>query len=112
MKKIEAVIKPSKMENVKGALTEIGINGMTVSEVKGFGRQNGHSDIYLGTEYTPEFLPKVKFEIIVPDDRVQKAIRVIVEAARTGQIGDGKVFVVAIEEAIRIRTRERGSAAV
>jgi nitrogen regulatory protein P-II 1 len=112
MKKIEAVIEPFKMENVKGALTEIGINGMTVSEVKGFGRQNGHSDIYLGTEYTPEFLPKVKFEIIVPDDRVQKAIRVIVEAARTGQIGDGKVFVVAIEEAIRIRTRERGSAAV
>lgn len=110
MKKIEAIIQPFKMEDVKDALTEIGINGMTVSEVRGFGRQKGHSDIYRGSEYTLDFFPKVKFEIVVPDDRVQKAIQVIVEAARTGKVGDGKVFVVGIEEAIRIRTRERGSA--
>ena len=100
------------MEDVMDALTEIGISGMSVSEVKGFGRQKGHSDIYRGSEYAIDFHPKVKFEIVVPDDRVQKAVQVIVEAARTGKIGDGKVFVVGIEEAIRIRTRERGSAAV
>jgi nitrogen regulatory protein P-II 1 len=108
MKKIEAIIQPFKMEDVKDALTEIGINGMTVSEVRGFDR---HSDIYRGSEYTLDFFPKVKFEIVVPDDRVQKAIQAIVEAARTGKVGDGKVFVVGIEEVIRIRTRERGSAA-
>ena len=112
MKKIEAIIKPFKMEDVKEALTEIGVEGMTVSEVKGFGRQKGHTEIYRGSEYTVDFLPKVKFEIVVPDDRVRKAVEVIVEAARTGKIGDGKVFVVAIEEAIRIRTEERGEAAV
>jgi nitrogen regulatory protein P-II 1 len=112
MKKIEAIIQPFKMENVKDALTEIGINGMTVTEVKGFGRQKGHSDIYRGSEYAIDFRPKVKFEIVVSDDRVQKAVQVIVEAARTGKIGDGKVFVFGIEEAIRIRTRERGSEAV
>jgi nitrogen regulatory protein P-II 1 len=112
MKKIEAIVQPFKMEEVKDALTEIGINGMTVSEVKGFGRQKGHPDVYRGSEYTIGFRPKVKFEIVVPDDRVQKAVQVIVEAARTGKIGDGKVFVVGIEEVIRIRTRERGSAAV
>lgn len=112
MKKIEAIIKPFKMEDVKEALTEIGIEGMTVSEVKGFGRQKGHTEIYRGSEYTVDFLPKVKFEIVVPDDRVRKAVEVIVEAARTGKIGDGKVFVVAIEQAIRIRTEERGEAAI
>ena len=112
MKKIEAIIKPFKMEDVKEALTEIGIAGMTVSEVKGFGRQKGHTEIYRGSEYTVDFLPKVKFEIVVGDDRVQKAVETIVEAARTGKIGDGKVFVVPIEQAIRIRTEERGEAAI
>ena len=112
MKKIEAIIKPFKMEDVKEALTEIGIEGMTVSEVKGFGRQKGHTEIYRGSEYTVDFLPKVKFEIVVADDRVSKAVETIVEAARTGKIGDGKVFVVPIEQAIRIRTEERGEAAI
>jgi nitrogen regulatory protein PII len=112
MKKIEAIVKPFKMEDVKEALTEIGIEGMTLSEVKGFGRQKGHTEIYRGSEYTVDFLPKVKFEIIVPDDRVERAVHTIVEAARTGKIGDGKVFVLAIEEVIRIRTEERGEAAI
>jgi nitrogen regulatory protein P-II 1 len=112
MKKIEAIIKPFKMEDVKEALTEIGIEGMTVSEVKGFGRQKGHTEIYRGSEYTVDFLPKVKFEVVVADDRVQKAVETIVEAARTGKIGDGKVFVLPIDEAIRIRTEERGEAAI
>jgi nitrogen regulatory protein P-II 1 len=112
MKKIEAIIKPFKMEDVKEALTEIGIEGMTVSEVKGFGRQKGHTEIYRGSEYTVDFLPKVKFEVVVADDRVQKAVATIVEAARTGKIGDGKVFVLPIDEAIRIRTEERGEAAI
>ena len=112
MKKIEAIIKPFKMEDVKEALTEIGVEGMTVSEVKGFGRQKGHTEIYRGSEYTVDFLPKVKFEIVVTDDRVQKAVATIVEAARTGKIGDGKVFVVPIEQAVRIRTEERGEAAI
>jgi nitrogen regulatory protein P-II 1 len=112
MKKIEAIIKPFKMEDVKEALTEMGIEGMTVSEVKGFGRQKGHTEIYRGSEYTVDFLPKVKFEIVVADDRVQKAVDTIVQAARTGKIGDGKVFVIPLEEAIRIRTEERGEAAI
>jgi nitrogen regulatory protein P-II 1 len=112
MKKIEAIIKPFKMEDVKEALTEIGIEGMTVSEVKGFGRQKGHTEIYRGSEYTVDFLPKVKFEIVVADDRVQRAVETIVEAARTGKIGDGKVLVVPIEQAVRIRTEERGEAAI
>jgi nitrogen regulatory protein P-II 1 len=112
MKKIEAIIKPFKMEDVKEALTEIGIEGMTVSEVKGFGRQKGHTEIYRGSEYTVDFLPKVKFEIVVPDDRVQRAVEAIVQTARTGKIGDGKVFVISIDEAIRIRTEERGEAAI
>jgi nitrogen regulatory protein P-II 1 len=112
MKKIEAIIKPFKMEDVKEALTEIGVEGMTVSEVKGFGRQKGHTEIYRGSEYTVDFLPKVKFEIVLPDDRVQRAVDAIVQAAKTGKIGDGKVFVVPIEDAIRIRTDERGEAAV
>ena len=112
MKKIEAIIKPFKMEDVKDALTEIGIEGMTVSEVKGFGRQKGHTEIYRGSEYTVDFLPKVKFEIVVADDRVQRAVATIVDAARTGKIGDGKVFVVPIEQVVRIRTEERGESAI
>jgi nitrogen regulatory protein PII len=112
MKKIEAIIKPFKMEDVKEALTEIGVEGMTVSEVKGFGRQKGHTEIYRGSEYTVDFLPKVKFEIVISDDRVQKAVDAIVQSAKTGKIGDGKVFVMAIEEVIRIRTEERGESAI
>src|SRR6201991_4034737 len=112
MKKIEAIIKPFKMEDVKEALSEIGVEGMTVSEVKGFGRQKGHTEIYRGSEYTVDFLPKVKFEIVVPDDRADKAVEVIVKSAKTGKIGDGKVFVIPWSDAIRIRTEERGDAAV
>ena len=112
MKKIEAIIKPFKMEDVKEALSEIGIEGMTVSEVKGFGRQKGHTEIYRGSEYTVDFLPKVKFEIVLADERVQRAIEAIVQSAKTGKIGDGKVFVTPIEDAIRIRTEERGESAV
>lgn len=112
MKKIEAIIKPFKMEDVKEALSEIGIEGMTVSEVKGFGRQKGHTEIYRGSEYTVDFLPKVKFEIVVTDERVTKAVEAIVAAAKTGKIGDGKVFVTPIENAIRIRTEENGDAAI
>jgi len=112
MKKIEAIIKPFKMEDVKEALAEIGIEGMTVTEVKGFGRQKGHTEIYRGSEYTVDFLPKVKFEIVLSDDRVAKAVDVIVQSAKTGKIGDGKVFVLPIEEAVRIRTEERGDVAI
>ncbi|MHA3770615.1 P-II family nitrogen regulator [Verrucomicrobiota bacterium sgz303538] len=112
MKKIEAIIKPFKMEDVKEALSEIGVEGMTVSEVKGFGRQKGHTEIYRGSEYTVDFLPKVKFEVIISEDRVQRAVDAIVQAAKTGKIGDGKVFVLPIEDAIRIRTEERGEAAI
>src|ERR1700689_1079347 len=112
MKKIEAIIKPFKLEEVKDALGEVGIGGMTVSEVKGFGRQKGHTEIYRGSEYTVDFLPKVKFEIVIADDRVQKAVDVIVAAAKTGKIGDGKVFVLPIEQAIRIRTEEHGDSAI
>ncbi|MEO6846282.1 MAG: P-II family nitrogen regulator [Chthoniobacterales bacterium] len=112
MKKIEAIIKPFKTEDVKEALAEIGIEGMTVSEVKGFGRQKGHTEIYRGSEYTVDFLPKVKFEIVVADDLVKKAVEVIAAAAKTGKIGDGKIFVIPLEEAIRIRTDERGEDAI
>jgi nitrogen regulatory protein PII len=112
VKKIEAVIKPFKMEDVKEALAEIGVEGMTLSEVKGFGRQKGHSEIYRGTEYTVDFLPKVKFEIVIVDDRAQLAVNAIVRAAKTGKIGDGKVFVSDVEQAIRIRTGERDAEAV
>src|SRR5581483_2919010 len=104
MKKIEAIIKPFKMEDVKEALAEIGIEGMTISEVKGFGRQKGHTEIYRGSEYTVDFLPKVKFEIVLADDRTAKAVEAIVSSAKTGKIGDGKVFILPIEDAIRIRT--------
>ena len=112
MKKIEAIIKPFKLEDVKEALSEIGVEGMTVSEVKGFGRQKGHTEIYRGSEYTVDFLPKVKFEIVISEDRVQRAVDAIVQSAKTGKIGDGKVFVLPIEDAIRIRTEERGEAAI
>ena len=112
MKKIEAIIKPFKMEDVKEALGEIGIEGMTVTEVKGFGRQKGHTEIYRGSEYTVDFLPKVKFEIVVADDMVAKAIQAIALSAKTGKIGDGKIFVLPIETAIRIRTEECGETAI
>lgn len=112
MKKIEAIIKPFKLEEVKDALGEIGIEGMTVSEVKGFGRQKGHTEIYRGSEYTVDFLPKIKLEIVLADEKLDDAVNAIVKAARTGKIGDGKVFVSAIEEAVRIRTDEKGAAAV
>jgi nitrogen regulatory protein P-II 1 len=112
MKKIEAIIKPFKLEDVKEALAEVGIEGMTVSEVKGFGRQKGHTEIYRGSEYTVDFLPKVKFDIVVADDRVAKVVAAIVGAAKTGKIGDGKVFVLPMEDAIRIRTEERGDPAI
>jgi nitrogen regulatory protein PII len=112
MKKIEAIIKPFKTEAVKDALAEVGIEGMTLSEVKGFGRQKGHSEIYRGSEYTVDFLPKVKFEIVVADDRAQRAVDAIMRAAKTGKIGDGKVFVSEVEQAVRIRTDERDAEAV
>jgi nitrogen regulatory protein PII len=112
MKKIEAIIKPFKLEEVKDALSELGIEGMTVSEVKGFGRQKGHTEIYRGSEYTVDFLPKIKLEVVAPDERVDAAVQAIVKAAKTGKIGDGKVFVSSIEDAIRIRTDERGDKAV
>jgi nitrogen regulatory protein PII len=112
MKKIEAIIKPFKLEDVKEALSELGVEGMTVSEVKGFGRQKGHTEIYRGSEYTVDFLPKIKVEIVLGDDRVAGAVDAIVKAAKTGKIGDGKVFVSPIENAIRIRTEETGEQAV
>jgi nitrogen regulatory protein P-II 1 len=112
MKKIEAIVKPFKLEEVKDALGEVGITGMTVSEVKGFGRQKGHTEIYRGSEYTVDFLPKVKIELVLADSQADSAVAVIVKAARTGKIGDGKVFVSEVEEAIRIRTEEKGELAV
>ena len=112
MKKIEAIIKPFKLEEVKDALSEIGIEGMTVSEVKGFGRQKGHTEIYRGSEYTVDFLPKIKLEIVVADGQKDAAVGAIIKAAKTGKIGDGKVFVSNVEDAIRIRTEEKGDSAV
>jgi len=112
MKKIEAIIKPFKLNDVKEALNEIGIHGMTVIEVKGFGRQKGHTEIYRGSEYTVDFLPKVKIETVLPDAQVEAAIEAILNAAKTGKIGDGKVFVSTIDDARRIRTSERGDSAV
>ena len=112
MKKIEAIIKPFKLDDVKQALSELGVHGMTVSEVKGFGRQKGHTEIYRGSEYTVDFLPKIKLELVLSDTQVAPAVEAIVKAARTGKIGDGKVFVSAIENAIRIRTEETGENAV
>jgi nitrogen regulatory protein PII len=112
MKKIEAIIKPFKLEEVKDALSGVGIEGMTVSEVKGFGRQKGHTEIYRGNEYTVDFLPKIKLEIVLADSAVAGAVEAIVKAAKTGKIGDGKVFVSPVEDAIRIRTEEKGERAV
>ena len=112
MKLIIAIIKPFKLEEVKEALSGIGIEGMTVTEVKGFGRQKGHTEIYRGSEYTVDFLPKVKVEIAVGDELVAKTVETIIKSAKTGKIGDGKVFVVPLEEMVRIRTEERGEAAV
>jgi len=112
MKKIEAIIKPFKLQDVKEALNEMGIQGMTVTEVKGFGRQKGHTEIYRGSEYTVDFLPKVKVETVLPDDVAAKAVEAIIKAARTGKIGDGKVFVSGIDDAWRIRTDDRGDEAV
>ena len=112
MKKIEAIIKPFKLEEVKEALADVGVQGMTVTEVKGFGRQKGHTEIYRGSEYTVDFLPKVKIEIVVDDAQAGAVAEAIVKSANTGKIGDGKVFISTVEEAIRIRTGETGSAAV
>jgi nitrogen regulatory protein P-II 1 len=112
MKKLEAIIKPFKLEEVKEALAELGIEGMTVTEVKGFGRQKGHTEIYRGSEYTVDFLPKVKVEVVLADEMVDKAVSVVVAAAKTGKIGDGKVFVLPVEHAVRIRTEEIGEKAV
>lgn len=112
MKKIEAIIKPFKLDDVKEALSEIGIQGITVSEVKGFGRQKGHTELYRGTEYVVDFLPKIKLEIVVTDDIVSKVVDIIVESAKTGRIGDGKVFVSPMDEVVRIRTGERGPDAI
>ena len=112
MKKIEAIIKPFKLEEVKDALNGIGIEGMTVSEVKGFGRQKGHTELYRGAEYVVDFLPKVKIEIVIEDARVEASVEAIQKAARTGRIGDGKIFVLNVEEAIRIRTGETGADAI
>ena len=112
MKKIEAIIKPFKLEDVKEALSGLGVEGMTVSEVKGFGRQKGHTEIYRGSEYTVDFLPKIKIEVVLADSQVPAAVDAIVKAAKTGKIGDGKVFVSSIENAIRIRTEETGEQAV
>jgi nitrogen regulatory protein PII len=112
MKKLEAIIKPFKLEEVKEALAELGIEGMTVTEVKGFGRQKGHTEIYRGSEYTVDFLPKVKVEVVLADEMVDKAVSVVVGAAKTGKIGDGKVFVLPVEHAVRIRTEEIGEKAV
>ena len=112
MKKIEAIIKPFKLEEVKDALSDIGVEGMTVTEVKGFGRQKGHTEIYRGSEYTVDFLPKIKLELVLPDGRVDAAVTAIEKAAKTGKIGDGKVFVSPVDDAIRIRTDEKGDDAV
>ena len=112
MKKIEAIIKPFKLEDVKEALSSLGVEGMTVSEVKGFGRQKGHTEIYRGSEYTVDFLPKIKIEVVLAESQVSPAVEAIIKAAKTGKIGDGKVFVSSIDNAIRIRTEETGEQAV
>ncbi len=112
MKKIEAIIKPFKLEDVKDELNKIGIKGITVVEVKGFGRQKGHTELYRGAEYIVDFLPKIKLEIVVDEDLVEQVVEVIEETARTGKIGDGKIFVTPVEEVIRIRTGERGPGAI
>jgi nitrogen regulatory protein P-II 1 len=112
MKKIEAIIKPFKLDEVKDALHEVGVKGLTVTEAKGFGRQRGHTELYRGAEYVVDFLPKVKIEVVLEDDQVDRAVESIMQAARTGRIGDGKIFVNPVEEVIRIRTGERGAEAI
>jgi nitrogen regulatory protein P-II 1 len=112
MKKIEAIIKPFKLHEVKDALNEIGVVGMTVTEVKGFGRQKGHTEIYRGSEYTVDFLPKVKLELVLPDTQIDAAVKAIIAGAKTGKIGDGKIFITRVEDAIRIRTEERADEAL
>ncbi len=112
MKKIEAIIKPFKLQDVKDALHEAGIQGMTVTEVKGFGRQKGHTEIYRGSEYTVDFMPKMKLEMVLPDAQIPSAVDAILKSAKTGKIGDGKVFILPVHEAVRIRTDERGDEAV
>jgi nitrogen regulatory protein P-II 1 len=112
MKKIEAIIKPFKLDEVREALSEIGANGLTVTEVKGFGRQKGHTELYRGAEYVVDFLPKIKLELIVPDEMLDNAIEAIMQVARTGKIGDGKIFVTTVEQVIRIRTGETGESAI
>ena len=112
MKRVEAIIKPFKLDEVKEALAGLGVEGMTVSEFKGFGRQKGHTEIYRGSEYTVDFLPKIKIELVIPDEKLDDAVEAIVKTAKTGKIGDGKVFVSTIDEAVRIRTEEKGVAAV
>lgn len=112
MKKVEAIIKPFKLDEVKSGLHLIGINGMTVTEVKGFGRQKGHVEVYRGTEYEVNFLPKIKIEVVIPDSMIDKVISTIIEKARTGNIGDGKIFLYSLEDVIRIRTGEKGETAI
>ena len=112
MKKIDAVVKPFKLDEVREALSEIGVSGLTVTEVKGFGRQKGHTELYRGAEYVVDFLPKVKIEIVVADDAVEQAIEAIIKAARTGKIGDGKIFVTSVEQVVRIRTGETNESAI
>ena len=112
MRKIEAVVKPFKLDEVREALSDIGVTGLTVTEVKGFGRQRGHTELYRGAEYVVDFLPKVRIEVILPDDMIERAIEAIIRAARTGKIGDGKIFVTAVEQVVRIRTGESGEAAI
>jgi nitrogen regulatory protein PII len=112
MKMVEAIVKPFKLDEVKEALTKAGVQGMTVEEVKGFGRQKGHTELYRGAEYSVDFLPKVKIQILVPDDKTAKVVEVITDSARTGKIGDGKIFVTSVEEVIRIRTGEKGEDAI
>ncbi|MCL4511210.1 MAG: P-II family nitrogen regulator [Bacteroidetes bacterium] len=112
MKKIEAIIRPFKIDDVREALIEIGIKGMTITEVKGYGRQKGHTEMYRGSEYQIDFLPKMKIEIIAPDDNVDKIVETIIKSAKTGQVGDGKIFIYPVEEVIRVRTEESGEAAL
>ena len=112
MKKIEAIIKPFKLDEVKEALSREGMQGMTISEVKGFGRQKGHTELYRGAEYVVDFLPKIKLEVLIPDDKVARVLETIIETARTSKIGDGKIFVLPVEEVVRIRTGDRGEDAI
>jgi len=112
MKKVEAIIKPHKLEDVKEALTAVGISGMSVTEIKGFGRQQGHTELYRGAEYVIDFIPKLKIEVVIPDELVEKVVEAIIKAANTGKIGDGKIFIIPVEDAIRIRTGERGDSAL